>query len=52
MEFVCEHCGAGALRLVDVSKKIVKIQCMSCGKESMVERDAVSMPVAKPQTDS
>jgi len=52
VEFVCGHCGAGALRLVDVSEKIVKVECLSCGKESVVERQADSAPVIKSPTES
>jgi predicted RNA-binding Zn-ribbon protein involved in translation (DUF1610 family) len=43
VEFVCGHCGAKSLRLVDTSEKIVKVECLSCGKESVVERAASSV---------
>ena len=49
VEFVCEHCGSESLWLVDASEKIVKVECMSCGKESVVERVAGPTPPAKPR---
>lgn len=50
MEFVCGHCGGASLWLVDASEKIVKVECLSCGKESVVERATGSMPPAKAAT--
>jgi predicted RNA-binding Zn-ribbon protein involved in translation (DUF1610 family) len=52
VEFVCEHCGATALRIGVVTDKTVKIECLSCGKESAIERRADSAPVVKPLTES
>ena len=52
MEFVCGHCGAGALRIVVVTEKWVRVECVLCGKESAIERKADSVPVAKPATQS
>jgi len=50
VEFVCGHCGGASLWLVDASESIVKVECLSCGKESVVERAAAgSMPPAKPR---
>jgi transposase-like protein len=48
VEFVCGHCGANSLRLIGVSEKVVRVDCLSCGKESTVERGAGSTSPAKP----
>ena len=52
VEFVCGHCGAGALRIIGVTDKAVRVECLSCGKESTIERRAESLPVSKPPTES
>ena len=52
VEFACEHCGAGALRLVAVVDKTVRVECLSCGKESIFERRAEPTPMAKSPTES
>jgi hypothetical protein len=52
VEFVCEHCGAGSLRIVGVTDKTVRVECLSCGKESAIERGADPEPLAKPSTKS
>jgi predicted RNA-binding Zn-ribbon protein involved in translation (DUF1610 family) len=52
VEFVCEHCGGRSLRIVSVADKSVRVECLSCGKESMIERDAASTPAIQPQTES
>jgi hypothetical protein len=48
VEFVCGHCGANSLRLIGVSEKVVRVDCLSCGKESMAERAASSTSPASP----
>jgi hypothetical protein len=52
VEFVCEHCSGKSLRLIEVADRNVGVECLSCGKESMVKRDAASTPAAQPQTES
>jgi hypothetical protein len=52
VEFVCGHCAGRSLRIVAVAEKNVRVECLSCGKESMIERDAASRPAAKPPTQS
>jgi len=51
VEFVCEHCGAGALRLVAVLDKTVRVECLSCGKESIFERRVEPTPMAESPTE-
>jgi len=52
VEFVCGHCGGGSLRIVAVTEKNVRVECLSCGKESVIQRNAVSIPAAKPESQS
>jgi transcription elongation factor Elf1 len=48
MEFICAHCGGGSLGIVDVADKIVTVECLSCGKEFVIEREVVSTPPVPP----
>jgi len=43
MELVCEHCGVGALRIVAVKDKTIRIECVMCGKESTIQREPAPM---------
>jgi len=48
VEFVCAHCGDRSLRIAQVLEKQVKVECLSCGKESMVARDRSTTPAVTP----
>jgi len=49
LEFACEHCDAGSLRIVAVTEKTVKVECLMCGQESTIpRREPPRMLVAKP----
>jgi len=48
MEFVCSHCDGRLLGIVDIGDKTITVECLSCGKESVIERKVVSMPSAEP----
>ena len=52
VEFVCGHCGGRSLRIVDVAEKNVRVECISCRKESVIERDTVQMPAEKSPTQT
>jgi len=52
MEFVCEHCGAGAVRIVAVTDETIKVECVMCGKESIIQREPAPMLVATTQPQS
>ena len=48
MDFVCRHCSARALQIIDVSDDMVRIRCVFCGKESAIERPAEPTTALKP----
>jgi hypothetical protein len=48
----CEHCGAGALRIVVVADKTITVECLSCDKESAIERRAEPASIAEPPAKS
>jgi transcription elongation factor Elf1 len=52
VEFVCAHCDGKSLRIVKVAEKIVRVECLSCGKESAIQRNDNSMQRDKPQSKS
>jgi predicted RNA-binding Zn-ribbon protein involved in translation (DUF1610 family) len=52
VEFVCKHCGSKSLWLVAVDGKNVKVECLSCGKQSVINRAAAPRPLTKPPTQS
>jgi len=45
MKFLCPHCANGAMRIVAVDGSAVRIECLRCGRESVLE-------VAPPTPDS
>jgi len=51
MEFACEHGNAGSLRIIAVADKTVRVECLSCGRESMIQRGDPPMQVADPQPE-
>ena len=47
MEFVCPHCDGRLLGIADIGDKTITVECLSCGKESVIERKVVSTPPVK-----
>jgi len=48
MDFVCPHCNAGALRIIDVAEDSVWVECILCAKVSTIERRTDPPPAVKP----
>jgi hypothetical protein len=43
MKFLCAHCANGSMRIVAVDGSAVRIECLRCGQESLLEM-APTMP--------
>jgi hypothetical protein len=43
MKFLCVHCANGSMRIVAVDGSAVRIECLRCGQESLLEM-APTMP--------
>jgi hypothetical protein len=52
VEFVCAHCGGRSLRIVKVAEKVVRVECLSCSKESAIQRGADSIERVNPPSKS
>ena len=37
MKFLCPHCENGAMRIVAVDGSAVRIECLRCGRESVLD---------------
>jgi uncharacterized protein (DUF983 family) len=37
MKFLCPHCGNGAMRILFVGESAVGIECLRCGKDSVLQ---------------
>ncbi|HUL07838.1 MAG TPA: hypothetical protein VLV76_16070 [Candidatus Acidoferrum sp.] len=42
MKFLCPHCENGAMRIVAVAGSTVRIECLRCGRESVLETEATA----------
>jgi transcription elongation factor Elf1 len=48
MEFVCGHCGSRSLWLVAMKDEHVTVECLTCGKQSAIDRAAAPVPANPP----
>ena len=48
MEFVCAHCGSSSLWLVAMKHEHVTVECLTCGKQTMLDR-ATAPVLANPR---
>ena len=44
MEFVCQHCFSRLMWFVAVKDDHVTVECLTCGKQSTIDRTAAPLP--------
>jgi hypothetical protein len=45
VDFLCGYCGANSLRLVGVTEKTVRVDCLSCGRRTRRRFDDANQAV-------
>jgi DNA-directed RNA polymerase subunit RPC12/RpoP len=48
VEFMCGYCGGKSLWLVAVNQEHVTVKCLTCGKQSTIDRAAKPPPANLP----
>jgi hypothetical protein len=49
VEFRCGHCGGGSMLIHSVDDEAIRIECLKCGQDTILERDPKSTP---PETEA
>jgi transcription elongation factor Elf1 len=48
VEFACGHCGGRSLWFVAVKQEHVTVECLTCGKQSTIDRAGAPRPANPP----